>query len=157
MTTASKMRVRISGKGVTEADLKFKIICEPEHADVRGELGDFDSPEEREALEDEILERLDRGDYWAWGFVYVVVNYNHREFKSDGLGGCSFKDEQDFKENSGYYEDMCEQIVKTINRHIAMEEYVDEWAQSVEDLCAENDFDRSEFTKLLHDRFSIPF
>jgi len=63
-------------------------------------------------VEDEILERLSDGDVWAWCVVTVKATVDGLEgFEGiDCLGGCSFKDEQGFKE-SGYYEDMKEAAI----------------------------------------------
>lgn len=56
-------------------------------------------------VEDEIIARLGAGDIWAWANVLVTAEW-HGLTGTDSLGGCSYKDEADFIQNSGYYDDM---------------------------------------------------
>lgn len=64
-------------------------------------------------VEDEILERLDRGDVWAWASVKVTATlWGPKNDKlltaSVYLGGCSYKDEADFRAD-GYFADMAKE------------------------------------------------
>ena len=49
-------------------------------------------------VEDEILERLDNGDVWAWAVVEVRAGYGDLS-ASDYLGACSYESEKDFRDN----------------------------------------------------------
>lgn len=52
-----------------------------------------------------IREQIEIGNPWAWCYVKVTASYEG--FTGyDTLGGCSYKDEEDFKQG-GYYENMC--------------------------------------------------
>jgi len=87
-------------KGVT-----FRIEAEEDQIPVRGNAMASGDDDEDKKYEDEIIDRLERGDVWAWAAVTVIAEYEG--FKGwDHLGGCSYKDERDFVKNSGYYEDM---------------------------------------------------
>jgi hypothetical protein len=88
-------------------EIAYTLTTEPEDSQVRGNASAIDEETDREN-EDRILERLERGDEWAWcvvkvtaqaivnGILYTGVDY---------LGQCCFANEEDFK-SSGYYEDM---------------------------------------------------
>lgn len=56
-------------------------------------------------VEDEIIDRLENGDVWAWASVCVRAEWKGIE-GVDYLGCCCYKDENDFKQPGGYYEDM---------------------------------------------------
>lgn len=82
----------------------YTIRIHPEDMPVRGNAiasGDDDFDKK---VEDELIERLDNGDLWAWCCVEVVAEYGGFT-GSAYLGGCSYKDEQDFAAG-GYNEDM---------------------------------------------------
>jgi len=88
---------------------EFKLECLPEDIPVRGNFASGDDAADK-ALEDEILERLERGDDWAWCCVKVTcaIARNGERFEGEPvfLGGCSYRDEKDFVENSMYYDEM---------------------------------------------------
>jgi hypothetical protein len=91
--------------------LKFEVSVEQDDTPVRGSLASG-VPEyvalER-ADEDEILRRLDCGDVWAWALVTVkaiLTTPEGERFEGKGqLGGCYYKDEDDFRAD-GYFDDM---------------------------------------------------
>lgn len=89
----------------------YTLEVEQDDAPVRDNLccsGDDAYDKEQE---DAVLERLNRSDVWAWACVRLVAVARLDEHvsitvTSDWLGGCSYLDERDFIENSGYYDDM---------------------------------------------------
>ena len=84
--------------------VEFRVEAEQDDMSVRGNaLASGDDEQDKEA-EEEILQRLDRGDVWAWASVHVIAEYEG--FRGDAyLGGCNYKDERDFMKDA-YYEDM---------------------------------------------------
>lgn len=86
-------------------EVTYTIHVEQDDTPVRGYAMASGDDAADKAYEDEILERLDAGDVWAWAFVTVVAEANGFE-GSDSLGGCSYASEADFKAG-GYYEEMC--------------------------------------------------
>lgn len=58
--------------------------------------GDPEYKEEDDRLELEALERLSRGDVWAWACVKVTAQWGSFS-ASTYLGGCSYKDEAEFR------------------------------------------------------------
>lgn len=72
-------------------------------------------------VEDAIIERLDKGDIWAWASVSVRVSIvvDDEEFEAfDFLGCCSYHSEEDFRNNSGYFDDMCHTCLADLGRRI---------------------------------------
>jgi hypothetical protein len=85
-------------------DVEFNLISDYDDTPVKGNaLASGDDQVDKEC-EDEIIERLDNGDHWAWALVTMEANYKGLT-GVDYLGSCSYKDEEEFK-NGGYYEDM---------------------------------------------------
>lgn len=78
----------------------FTITVEQDDTPVRGNaMASGDDAADREC-EDEIIRRLDQGDVWAWALVTVTCHY--QDFTGrDTLGGCSYEDENDFKNDGG--------------------------------------------------------
>ena len=91
-------------------EVTFKLATESEDIPVRGHYEDAE-------LEDAILDDLESGNEWAW--AYVKVSASWAGFTgSDGLGGCSYKSEADFRENSGYLPLRLEGAVDDLLRQI---------------------------------------
>lgn len=68
-------------------------------------------------VEDDILRRLDCGDIWAWADVTVTISF-HGLSASDYLGGCSYGSEKNFRESSGYFDDMCAEALTNLNAQL---------------------------------------
>lgn len=97
-------------KKLTEKDVEFSIDITPE----------LDTPES--AIEDPetikwIDKELAKGNDWAWCFVRVSAHWNGIT-GFDSLGCCSYKSEEDFKQDGGYYEDMKKEALRDLNREI---------------------------------------
>jgi len=99
----------------------FRIEAEQDSEQVRGNaLASGDKDEDR-ACEDEIIERLDNGDVWAWASVAVRASLDITDPEDEGaviefegtdyLGACSYADEADFAQQGGYFDDMKSQAV----------------------------------------------
>ena len=65
----------------------------------------------------EILDRLDNGDVWAWAEVTVTATYGNWK-GYDYMTGCSYKDEAEFVADSLYYEDICKTALKDLNEQL---------------------------------------
>lgn len=90
---------------IPEDEVTYTLDVQPEDIPVRGNaLASGDDEEDRRA-EDEIIERLEAGDVWAWASVVVRAEWNGF-VGQDYLGGCSYANEDDFKAPGGYYDDM---------------------------------------------------
>lgn len=99
-----------------DTEIEIEIIADQDDLRVRGNATCSGDDRLDKKVEDEILERLDSGDVWAWASVEVKVTKAGRS-ESDYLGGCSYKDENDFK-RSGYYYDMVTRCLETIDREL---------------------------------------
>lgn len=83
-----------------------------------------DSPGTQASMDEEcvkyIKDQIRRGNPFAWFTAKVTVKwgtYCHHEY----LGGCSYKSEEDFVKNSGYYEDMVTTALEELNATLAKE------------------------------------
>lgn len=98
------MRVKLNRKKIA-AGVTFELECLPEDIPVRGNaMASGDDAADRE-YEDEIIRRLDAGDVWAWCTVKVTARFGAFEGVSY-LGCCNYRDEEDFTQPGGYFEDM---------------------------------------------------
>ena len=86
-------------------DVEFSLNIEPEHIPVKGNAIVSGDVETDKKVEDEIFERLDRGDLWAWCTVEVTAEWKGLE-GVNYLGCCCYADEKEFKAEGGHYEDM---------------------------------------------------
>lgn len=86
------------------------LIVHEEDTPVRGNAMASGEDALDKEVEDEILERLERGDVWAWCCVEVKATACGLS-ASDYLGGCSYSDEKEFREPGGYYDDMVSEAV----------------------------------------------
>lgn len=80
-------------------------VEQDELSDLRGNALASGDDEVDKKYEDEIMARVDRGDVWAWASVCVRAEWRGMEGENY-LYGCSYKDEADFKQPGGYYDDM---------------------------------------------------
>src|SRR5215217_3248139 len=99
-------------------EVEFELTVEADDTEVRGNALCSGDEEQDKEYEDEILERLDDGDVWAWAYVKVTAKWNGWA-GWDGLGGCCYEDEHDFATNSMCYEQMKQEALADLNRVIA--------------------------------------
>jgi hypothetical protein len=94
-------------------DLKYEVIaCEDNLTPVRGNAMVSGDEAYDKRVEESILRRLRKGNYWAWASVEVRATWKGVT-ASDYLGGCCYKNEADFKK-CGYYDDMCKTVYNEI-------------------------------------------
>lgn len=108
---------------LTAKDVVFSVECLPEDTDFRGNcMASGNDAVDREC-EDWIRSELDAGNEWAWCVAKVTAEYeapNGQTFRGVAhLGGCSYKNEADFKHPEGYYLQMQEEALDDLNRSIA--------------------------------------
>lgn len=99
-------------KKLTINDIQWEVICEPEDIPVRGYCTASCDDEFARQCEDKIISDLEWNE-WAWCSVEVRGTWNGLE-SSDYLGCCSYASEADFRENSGYFEDMQNEVLRQI-------------------------------------------
>jgi len=97
-------------------DIRVEVFAEDEDLPIRGSFSCGDSEKDEETAR-EIETRLNRGDIWAWCSVRVKVSYKTYSAKSY-LGACSYKNANDFIENSGYYESLVDEALDELNAEI---------------------------------------
>lgn len=97
----------------------YVLSIEPEEISVRGNCIASGDDAYDKKVEDEIIERVDNGDDWAWCTVEVAAVFDGgpgigKIWGRDHLGGCSYKDEADFKQEGGYYPQMQEEALRNL-------------------------------------------
>ena len=97
-------------------EVSFNLVVHEEHLPVEGNVlasGDdaVDLRAERAVQAD-----LRRGNLWAWCCVEMKASWCGFE-ESDFLGGCSYRDEEDFRRD-GYYEDMKDCALEALNERL---------------------------------------
>jgi len=88
-----------------------RLIATQDDTPVRGNALASGDDEEDRKYENLILARLDNGDVWAWAQVEVQATLPDGRTGSAYLGGCCYEDEQDFKTDNPYYEDMVREAI----------------------------------------------
>lgn len=66
----------------------------------------------------EIRAELEGGNMWAWCEVHVRVTYRGILSADAYLGGCSYKSERDFRHDNGYFGDLVQECLDSINRNL---------------------------------------
>ncbi len=94
-------------------DISFRITTEPE----------LESPESAGDSEfAKSVHQLKKTCKSVWNWCQVIISVRPRTTKvyegEQSLGQCSYKDRQDFIDNSGYYEDMIHGATDDLNRQI---------------------------------------
>lgn len=101
-------------KRIKRQDCTITVTAEQDHIPVRGNaMASGDDAVDSE-VEDEIIERLNNGDVWAWALVTVTVEFESLK-AAESVGGCSYENEEDFKKNGGY-DDMVDICLAELNK-----------------------------------------
>lgn len=101
--------------------VEYALKVEIDDTLVRGSFASGDDASDKED-EDRILARLDVGDVWAWAYVVVEARATIRGrtfVGSDGLGGCSYASEEDFRRPGGCFDDMKRAALADLKAEIA--------------------------------------
>jgi len=94
-------------KPLTREDVTIQILIEQDWTDPADHFDD------EQAVKD-INFRLDCGDTWAWCDVTVQASW--RSFKgSAAIGSCSYTDEDEFRADSPYFDDLVTEAIKLLN------------------------------------------
>jgi hypothetical protein len=101
----------------TIEQVEFTLVAEQDDVEVRGNAVASGDDLMDKKIEDEIIERLDSGDVWAWACVTVTARWKGLE-GVDHLGACSYRDERDFIQSSGYYEEMKKEAYADLIAHL---------------------------------------
>jgi hypothetical protein len=94
--------------------IEITFMAEEEDVEVRGNFDSGDAAADK-ALEDEIIARLDSGDIFAWFCARVRVTYRGILTADTYLGACSYANEEDFKQDGGYFKQMVDECIAEIN------------------------------------------
>ena len=103
---------------LTQEDVRTELSVFPEEdLPVHGNACYSGDKEFDQMVEKEILARLEQNDVWAWAMVRVTVEWEGL-VSTQYIGGCCFENEEDFRNNSGYFECMVDEAVGRLNKRI---------------------------------------
>jgi hypothetical protein len=104
-------------KKLEENEVEFTVECRPENESIEGNAmasGDEKIDDEANAW---VREQLASGNPWAWCTVKITAEW--RGYTGvDYLGCCSYKSEEDFK-NDCYFEAVKSNALEDLNREVA--------------------------------------
>lgn len=104
-------------KTLKHDDVSIRVLCLPEDFPVRGNACCSGDEEFDRVVESEIVRRLEIGDLWAWATVCVNGAWEGLDAETY-LGCCCYDNEEDFRKNSGYFEDMVDEVIDDLNRRM---------------------------------------
>lgn len=94
-------------------EVEFTLRCEAEDIPVRGNaIASGDDDVDRK-YEDKIIADREAGDPWAWCCVTVEARWAGFVGR-DVLGGCSYANEEGFRQRDGYFGDMLREAVNDL-------------------------------------------
>lgn len=99
---------------LTKEEINIRVMAYPEEIPVKGNAicsGDEDFDRQ---VESEILKRLEQDDVWAWATVRVTSEWECLS-ASEYLGCCCYADENEFREEGGYFDDMIHEALSNLN------------------------------------------
>ncbi len=106
-------------------EVTFKLVAEDEDIPIRGNAMASGDDEADKKLEDELIDRLDRGDIWAWCYVKVTATLTLPDGSKiegwAGIGGCSYESEKDFIESDCYYSDLKSEALDDLQKEVENE------------------------------------
>ena len=106
-------------KELTAKDVFISVTADNENGqEAYGQLGDCMTKKQISRLLDKA-----QSNEWAWCVGTVQVQANDKDGNEctaeTYLGACSYKSRMDFIKNSGYYEDMLEEVLTDLNNQLA--------------------------------------
>lgn len=107
------MKTRVITKQTEDVTIRRCVL--PEDFGVRGNLQISGDDEADTAAEDEVLDRLDRGEVVAWCVLQVNVRFMGLE-SVVYLGGCSYSSEDDAWAHN--YSSLCDEALVALNEQV---------------------------------------
>lgn len=102
--------------------MSFIRMLRPDEVKFSVSMTEETDPPDEKMIEDAecrkwIRDQLDSGNQWAWCMVVVRAQWN--KFQGEAtLGCCSYKSQEDFVQNSGYYEDLCMEAMNDLQESL---------------------------------------
>lgn len=94
----------------TSDGIRLALTIERDDIPVRGNASAWDDEQANTAYADDILERLEQGDDWAWASVKVSATALGEEGIAF-LGGCSYEGFAEFAQPDGYLPQMVSEAI----------------------------------------------
>ena len=100
---------------------EISIEVEPEEIPFRGNVLASGNEIEDRLAEEEVRDRLYKGDVWAWCSVRVHASLGGFTGSSSWLGCCNYHSEADFRQPGGYYDDLKQEAIEDLKEKIEAE------------------------------------
>lgn len=104
-------------KTLSQNDVHIQVEALPECIPVRRNACCSGDDEFDRQVENAILKRLYQDDVWAWATMCVTAEWESLK-ETEYLGCCCYDGEEDFRNNSGYFEEMVDQAVANLNTRL---------------------------------------
>jgi hypothetical protein len=101
-------------KTLTRNDITIVVTAFPEEIPVKGNAMCSGDEAFDHQVETEILERLEKDDMWAWATVCVAAEWECLS-ASEYLGCCCYANEEEFRQEGGYFDDMVHEALSNLN------------------------------------------
>lgn len=108
--SSRKVGKSLPTKTFSNGDIEIEVIP---HEEFQSPFDMYD----QEVAQD-IADMADNYGIWGWCTIEVKATWNGMISESDYLGGCSYKDEEDFLKNSGYYEEMKSTAISDLKKEL---------------------------------------
>ena len=102
---------------LTQDEVSIHVLCLPEEVPIRGNACCSGDEEFDRSVEEAIIRRLSDDDPWAWTTVCVCVEWEGLNAETY-LGCCNYENVEDFRKNSGYFEDMVGEVIDDLNKRL---------------------------------------
>lgn len=106
-------------KTLTQQEVQIELAVLPEDIPVIGNACCSGDKHFDRLVENEILAHLEKNDVWAWATVGVSVEWEGQS-STEYLGCCCYQNEEDFRNNSGYFEEMVDEALANLNKRLHM-------------------------------------
>jgi len=105
-------------KRLTKSECEITVTVEFCDIPIRGNVMASGDDAYDKKCEDDLIRQVDDGNVWAWATITVKASWSgYNGF--DHLGGCSYKDEEDFIKSNDYYDGMVAAAVDDLNSKLA--------------------------------------
>ena len=102
---------------LARTDITIVVSTFPEEIPVKGNAVHSGDDDFDHQVETEILERLEQDDVWAWATVCVSAEWEGLK-EAEYLGCCCYADEEEFRQEGGYFDDMVEEAIRNLNTRL---------------------------------------
>lgn len=108
-------------KTIDPSRVSYSIHVQCDDTPIAGNALASGCDETDKKYENELIDRLARGDVWGWALVRVTAHYPDTYITGvDYLGHCTYANEAEFRGiKGGYFDDMKEQALANLSTNLS--------------------------------------